>query len=420
MSNPNPPLPGTGPEGNSARPMPVPVPAPASAPGPRSASGAAPPKSPGAQAAPLPPGADPNQPEDNGPHISFWQTPIAQDLIPFAASFFVHLGILILMFLLVPKIVDHFTGESHKEQTVVAATELALGDLGGIEHPGVGDDPTRDAAQDSDPNQKFSEGLNDHKSASLDQSADGGGADGATSLERGPKEGLNHGGGNGGGSGDLNGGGEGGGEARFGPRGGGGGVGPKGMFGGHGGNVKTLIFLCDGSGSMVGAKLEILRAEIKREVATLRPTQNFNVLIFQETDDKRDTTMFSPHLEPGRPVTASKLYDWLLDSVAAHGPTTPIKGLEEAFNEAASRPAEDHPTIYFLTDGEFDNAEGPDDAAVLAKVRELEKRTHVTICTLLFLKDEAEKKDVETVGKLLNQIASETGGTFRIFTTHDF
>src|SRR6202034_2980391 len=71
--------------------------------------------------------------------------------------------------------------------------------------------------------------------------------------------------------------------ASFGPRGGGQGVGPKSKIFGHGSNVRSIVYVCDASGSMVGQGDDALKTELKRDIANLSPIQQFNILIFHET-----------------------------------------------------------------------------------------------------------------------------------------
>ena len=71
--------------------------------------------------------------------------------------------------------------------------------------------------------------------------------------------------------------------ANFGPRGGGQGIGPKSKIFGHGSNVRSIVYVCDASGSMVGQGDDALKTELKRDIANLSPIQQFNVLIFHET-----------------------------------------------------------------------------------------------------------------------------------------
>src|SRR5438045_5294965 len=101
---------------------------------------------------------------------------------------------------------------------------------------------------------------------------------GAASGAFGKGTGTGAGNGTGVGSGTGDGGGP---MAPFGVPGGGGGIGPKSNFMGVGGNARTVAFVCDASGSMMG-KMSSLKVELKKAVDGLKPVQGFNVIFFQE------------------------------------------------------------------------------------------------------------------------------------------
>src|SRR5690349_13694105 len=78
---------------------------------------------------------------------SFWQIPFVQDILPFLASLMLRLGLIglaILTWKTVGKLAD-----ANKEPTIIPDSLIIEGaEVGGIPHPGLGGDETRDAAQD--------------------------------------------------------------------------------------------------------------------------------------------------------------------------------------------------------------------------------------------------------------------------------
>jgi len=327
---------------------------------------------------------------------SFWQIPFVQDILPFLASLVLHIGLIglgILTFVTVSKI-----QEVNKEPTIIPdATIIEGAEVGGIPHPGLGGDETRDAAQDQFKDvPPDSTGINEKPSTNLQMVLQGGGggdnddatiAVGAASGAFGKGSGTGIGSGTGVGSGT----GESGGPlAPFGIPGGGGGLGPKAAFVGVSGNAMKVVYLCDSSGSMMN-KFDTLRQELRKAADGLKPIQAFNIMFFSE-----DT--FLP-LDPkglllATPEVKRKSYEFL-DKTAPHGSSDPVPGIKAAF---AMGPQ----LIYMLTDGDF-----PDNNRVIEEIRKLNKDKKVKINTIAFM-DRGEQYE-----KLLKQIADENGGLFK-------
>src|SRR2546423_10092375 len=78
---------------------------------------------------------------------SFWRQQWVQDVLPLATSLALHVALIIIgcaTYKTVQKVVQVV-----KEQIIIPESTMAdSGPPGGIQHPGVGSDPTRDAAQD--------------------------------------------------------------------------------------------------------------------------------------------------------------------------------------------------------------------------------------------------------------------------------
>jgi hypothetical protein len=58
---------------------------------------------------------------------------------------------------------------------------------------------------------------------------------------------------------------------------GGGGIGPQGPVFGNGGSARTIVFVCDCTGSMIN-KIAQLKVELSRAVQNLKPIQSFDIV----------------------------------------------------------------------------------------------------------------------------------------------
>ncbi|MDB5321118.1 MAG: hypothetical protein JWN40_2749 [Phycisphaerales bacterium] len=333
--------------------------------------------------------------DDDGTPQSFWQIPFVQDILPFVTSLLLHVG-LIGLGILTYRAAQVMVSASKEPVIIPDATIIENAEVGGIPHPGLGGDETRDAAQD-----KFkdippdSTGIADKPSTSLQMALVGGGggdnddstiAVGASSGAFGRGTGTGIGSGTGVGSGTGDGGGP---LAPFGIPGGGGGIGPKSPFMGVSGNAMKVVYLCDSSGSMMN-KFDTLRQELRKAADTLKPIQSFDIIFFSEDS----FVALDKQLMLATPEVKRKAYDFL-DKTAPHGSSDPIPGLKAAF---ATQPQ----LIYMLTDGDF-----PNNAQMLEELRKLNKDKKVKINTIAFM-DRGEEYE-----KLLKQIADENGGLFK-------
>jgi hypothetical protein len=330
--------------------------------------------------------------------VSFWQNPRVQSVLPWVTSLGFHAVVLVAALVFLPPLVIHAAREVSKEQVIVPDTSLAEdGHAGGIPNPGLGGDPTRQAAQEND------QTANDSRSWALRKSEDL-----SETLKNNPMQDQNAMG-MGTSLASLSAIASGADLAAFGPRGGGGGISPKSRIFGHGGNVSRVIYICDGSGSLVGIKEYVLKAELKKAVASLSPVQGFNVLIFQENADSHFQAT-GQNIIMATPNNKTHLFDFLDNSLSFHGTTNPIPALEEAF-------AEQPQLIYLLTDGDFDD---PDGATVMARINELNADKKVHINTVLLLGSYAEKDTYKDFEQTMTQIATENGGVYRKFYCDDF
>lgn len=334
--------------------------------------------------------------QEEGVYRTFWQIPFVQDILPFLTSLVIHIGI-IAIGVLTYKTVKIVMAVGQDPMVIPSEVIVDGAEVGGIPHPGLGGDETRDAAQDQYKDvPPDSTGIAEKPSDSLQMALKGGGAgenndnDIAVGLSGGAF-GKGSGTGSGVGTGIGSGTGDGGGPlAPFGIPGGGGGIGPKSPFMGVSGNAMKVVYLCDSSGSMM-TKFDTLRQELRKAADGLKPIQSFDIIFFSEDNF---VALDNKSLLLATPETKRKAYDFL-DKTAPHGSSDPIPGLRAAF---ATNPQ----LIYMLTDGDF-----PNNNQVLEELRKLNKDKKVKINTIAFM-DRGEEYE-----KLLKQIADEHGGLFK-------
>ncbi len=400
---------------NQIPPQPKAIPPqPAPAAPPQAAAVAEP--SPDALAGIAPEGADAQLPEEpllpQEEHLNFWQQPFVQNVLPFLTSLVLHIGVIV-FFVLMYNVAETVVKSLKQEQIIVPEAQMVTsGPEGGIPHPGLGGDPTRDAAQDKFPDvPKDSKGLAEKPGPTLQVSLIGGGAgesDGQTPIGVGANATLGSGSGVGAGLGKGYGSGVGDGTgalAPFGVPGGGGGLGPKSNFIGLGGNAKRIAYVCDASGSMLNM-FDSLRIELRKSVENLRPIQSFNVVFFQ---DQGFRAADQNTLIMGNPENKRKVYDFL-DKMFVRGETNPIPALEAV---AKMQPE----LVYLLTDGDFS---GPGNQAVIDFCQKQFGATKTKINTIAFIAKESKDnpQDLEYV-KALQQIAKNSGGQFKHVTDED-
>jgi len=342
------------------------------------------------------------------PQLNFWQRPWVQQLLPFTTSVLVHAAILGIGIYVISKIPE-LVRPVFQEQIIIPDATMAEGAAaGGIPNPGLGDDPLRKATQDKLENvPASSEGWAEKPSQTLAETMMSGGEGAQQSdisvIGLGAATGAGHGSGTGTGSGLAPGAGEGAGiPAPFGPGGGGGGVGPKFMGIGAGGNVRTIVFICDASGSMMNKRLA-LNNELKKAIDKLRPIQGFNVIFFSK-ESKADA-LSTQQLMMATPDNKRKAYTYI-DNTSFAGTSYVIPGLEIAFRQKPQ-------LIYLLTDGDFENETNE---AVVKKVRDLLKTSPVKINTIAFVG--GSDKDTAYIDTL-SAIARDSGGVFRKVSEDD-
>lgn len=332
--------------------------------------------------------------------MTFWQLPWVQNILPFATSVVVHVGILIIgvVFFFGVRYVQKQT--EHQDEVVIPdAAMVDNGPPGGIPNQGLGDDPKLKAMQDQDPTAATPDGWANKKGTAIDIKAAGGGDGDSNDTTIGISAigggvGRGHGG-RGAGNGNFSGAGDGDGSGALAPFGqpGGGGIGPHGPVFGHGGNAHRIAFVCDASGSMLN-KFSTLRRELTNTIQGLKPIQSFNLIFFQE---QSKSTLSEGGLVMATPENKLKATNYLEDKVTPRGETNPIPGIELAFQQKPD-------LIYLLTDGDF-----PDNNAVLKRIRELNRTAKIKINTIAFIGEGDNETEFK---KILKTIAQESGGNY--------
>ncbi len=108
--------------------------------------------------------------------------------------------------------------------------------------------------------------------------------------------------------------------------------------------AKTMIFLCDRSGSMSGKKMEQAKAALQFLVRQLEPGDTFNVIAYDS-----EVESFRPELQRANPATIRTALTWV-DGLSAGGGTNIDGALRTGLRmlNDASRPN----YLLFLTDGQ--------------------------------------------------------------------
>lgn len=316
------------------------------------------------------------------PHGGFWTNPMVASITGAATSILIHAAIIIAGLLLIPDVRDLVTDlVVSEEQTIIPTAELATEQPGGIPNPGMNSDATRAAAQMVDASVTQSDAFNQERSESLDAALSiGNPTESSMPIGAGIKTG-----------GGLAGGGR---LAAFGAPGGGAGIGPKGAVFGNGGNAYRIVFICDGTGTMIGLKQALLIRELNSTVAKLKPVQEFNVIFFSEDNGNFVMAVDPNKLMPATPANIRRTAEWL-SRFSFRGSTNPIPAIEMAFRQKPQ-------LIYLLSDGEFDNLVSYDE--VIKTVERLNPDKKVKVNTILF-----GDRDLRAE-QALKKIADDNGG----------
>jgi hypothetical protein len=342
--------------------------------------------------------------------LALLATPKSANMVAWITSVSFHALLFVTAIIVLPPIVRGLR-QTSQEQVVIPDTTLANDDqIGGVPNPGLGKDPTRDASQDTDPNANDSHAWAAHRSDDLAKALSGSAVASGDTLAQTDQKQKGSGGDNAmfslfnGGGGPT---------ANFGPRGGGQGLGPKSKIFGHGSNVRSIVYVCDASGSMVGQGDDALKTELKRDIANLSPIQQFNIIIFHETKDgKGYDSLPGNKMYMGTPSNKAMAFDFV-DNLPFNAANNPIPALEEAFREQPQ-------LVFLLSHGDFNNRYNTtNNKEVAKKIDDLnaEKRVHVNTILLLGEKrNETERKDLEAIMK---KLAEQNGGVYKKFYSDD-
>lgn len=184
------------------------------------------------------------------------------------------------------------------------------------------------------------------------------------------------------------------------------GVGSAGMWG-RTVMANRVVFVLDYSGSIIVA-VDDLKRELKRSIGVLRPTQQFNVVIFYSDDDRYRTELFAPELQPATREVRERFFAWI-DAKSPQGRTEPLAALRRAMKMEPE-------AIFFLTDGDFEDR-------VVEECRAI-NTANAKICCLVF--DELLLQSsgptppaLNANARRLRQIAEDSGGWMVIVTAKD-
>jgi len=327
--------------------------------------------------------------------------------LPWGSSGMLHLGVgLIVLFLALivrPRIeLDDTIGMILPPTMAGEQDPSQNGNGGGIPHPGIGGDPTRDAAQEQIKKVLDTKGWADHESKAKAASFLAGNASANVLGEilRGSGATIGGEGKYGTGSGD------GGPSAPWGTPGGGNGIGEKGNFygvpNGRVGGAKRIAYVLDHSGSLLD-NFNFLQKELKRSTDNLMPFQQFGVVVFAGVEEGTEIltpgTALVPAFKDNTRATGVKM-----DRVVAKGKNDDelipfLDALQKAF---AMKPQ----VIYFLTDGRFD-------ARLISEVAKLNKDKAVVINCIAFVgKDDGYFEQMRA-------ISSQSGGMFKFVSERE-
>lgn len=172
-------------------------------------------------------------------------------------------------------------------------------------------------------------------------------------------------------------------------------------FFGLGGNAHNVVYVIDGSGSMmVSGAFEAVREEMYRSIYKLTDKQTFAIILYTAGKPVECSKRLM-RVNKRNKIKAAKF----LGGYNGEGASNPIPALKRAFAylKRAKKPGR---LIYLLSDGEF-RGEGVNNAVVLSTVRSLNADKKVFINTLLF-----GTKQPEAI-KVMEQIANQNKGSFK-------
>ncbi len=176
--------------------------------------------------------------------------------------------------------------------------------------------------------------------------------------------------------------------------------------------ANRIVYVVDFSGSIIVA-VDELKRELKRSIGRLKPSQQFNVVIFYSTGGGRDervrTESFKPGLQPADEATRREFFAWI-DQKAPRGGTEPLPAVQRAL-------AMNPDAVFFFSDGYFDES-------VVGEIsranRVARARIHCLVFDETYLGDNSGLPPPDKEGSLrLKRIAEQNGGKVKIVTGRD-
>jgi hypothetical protein len=328
--------------------------------------------------------------------------------VAWITSVAIHLVLFVVAVLVIPPIVQGLRQTSKEQIFIPDATLANDNDIGGIPNPGLGNDPTRDASQENDPSETDANGWAQRRNSDLAQALNVSAMSRDESLAQGDTKNsakdsalfslFNNQSSQ---------------TGSFGPRGGGQGMGPQSKLFGHGGNVRSIVYVCDASGSMVGQGDDALKTELKKDIANLSPVQEFNILIFHETRTGSNYQALTDKLLIATPSSKATAFDFI-DNLPFSSVNNPIPALEEAFREQPQ-------LIFLLSHGDFNNRYNTtNNQEVMDRIADLNPEKTVHVSTRLLLgerrKEVQDRRDLE---EIMRRIAHDNGGDYKMEYSDD-
>lgn len=159
-------------------------------------------------------------------------------------------------------------------------------------------------------------------------------------------------------------------------------------------NAKRVVFVCDGTGTMV-KKYPFLRAELTEAINRLKPDQSFNIVFFH--DGPKAAAVDARALLPADDANKRKAIQFL-EEFSASGQTYPVPALRMGL-------ALEPDVLFFLSDGEFNNLGTYENIA--SAIAEANRGNRTRIHTVMFGGYDAEAE------RAMKRIAQLHGGTHR-------
>lgn len=327
---------------------------------------------------------------------------------PWMVSFMMHLGMGLIIMFAVYMAKPKTDSDADREQIIVPTSDVE-GDPNGVQNPGTGGDPTRDAAQNLI-NKKDLNGWSQQQADEANVQKFLGSGDSGDNVAEAI---MNGSGGSVGGVGKGLGGSSGGPLAPFGTPGGGTQIGPKVGLLRVGGNAYKVVYILDRSGGMVST-WRSLASEVRNEVTKLKPIQSFAIIMCGTYDNLTQQTGYqAPFIVGGSALIKAEkknkehVFTEMENIKVGDGNDGTLQPFEDSFNLAFRLKPQ---LVYFLTDGAFD----PKLLEVVTKLNK-DKKVHINTIAYGGAKED-DGTDKAVYREQLRRMASENGGLFAHIT----